>query len=222
MKAMILAAGRGERMRPLTDSTPKPLLLVRGKPLIGWHLEALRRAGVTDVVINTAHLGEQICATLGDGRDYGVVIEYSHEQQGLETAGGIINALPMLGDAPFIVVNGDVFTDFDFSLLTARHGLDALAHLVMVENPAFNTNGDFYLTDEGLIRTEPPGSALTFAGLSVLSPRLFDGLAPGKRPLAPVLRDAIRARQVRGEHHAGRWSDVGTLQRLESVNGGSA
>ncbi|MEW6165155.1 MAG: N-acetylmuramate alpha-1-phosphate uridylyltransferase MurU [Pseudomonadota bacterium] len=215
MKAMILAAGRGERMRPLTDRTPKPLLPVAGKPLIVWQLERLARAGFREIVINHAHLGDQIEAQLGDGDAWSLRIRYSAEPQGaLETAGGIANALPLLGDAPFLVVNGDIYCDWDFS--RARIG-DALAHLVMVGNPAHHPEGDFALTHE---KVSADGTAkLTFSGIGIYRPGLFAGLAPGRpAKLAPLLRAAIAAGRVTGERHGGRWEDVGTPERLAALD----
>jgi MurNAc alpha-1-phosphate uridylyltransferase len=217
MKAMILAAGRGERMRPLTDHTPKPLLPVAGKPLIVWHIEALAKAGITDIIINHAWLGEQIPVALGDGSHWGVHIRYSAEGElGLETGGGIVNALPLLGDEPFLLVNGDVFTQFDFSPLIVR-GLcaDELAYLVLVDNPDHHPQGDFTLTETGQIIDQP---SLTFSGISLLSPRLFDGCTVGKFSLAPLLRQAMIEHRVRGEKHTGLWVDVGTPERLTALD----
>jgi MurNAc alpha-1-phosphate uridylyltransferase len=217
MKAMILAAGRGERMRPLTDHTPKPLLIVGGKSLIVWHIEALAKAGITDIIINHAWLGEQLPAALGDGCRWGVHIRYSAEGElGLETGGGIVNALPLLGDDPFLLVNGDVFTQFDFSPLIAR-GLcaDELAYLVLVDNPDHHPQGDFTLTETGQIIDQ---HSLTFSGISLLSPRLFDGCSLGKFPLAPLLCKAMAAGHIVGGKLAGLWVDVGTPERLQSLN----
>lgn len=217
---MILAAGRGERMRPLTDITPKPLLPVVGKPLIVWHLERLARAGWRDIVINHAHLGDQIEALLGDGAAWGVRIAYSPEPPGaLETAGGIANALPLLtggtGGAPFLVVNGDIFCDWDFARLRSRE-ID-LAHLVLVDNPAHHPGGDFSLVDGKVGAGGTP--QLTFSGIGVYRPELFAGIARGQpAKLAPLLRSAIDAGRVTGERHAGRWVDVGTPQRLAALD----
>lgn len=215
MKAMILAAGRGERMRPLTDVTPKPLLPVAGKPLIVWHLERLARAGFRDIVINHAHLGDQIEALLGDGAAWGARIAYSAEPQGaLETAGGIANALPLLGDAPFLVVNGDIFCDWDFA--RARSG-NALAHLVLVDNPPHHPEGDFAL--DGAKVSAGGTARLTFSGIGIYRPELFAGIACGEpAKLAPLLRDAITAGRVTGEYHRGRWEDVGTPERLAALD----
>ncbi|MBD3766334.1 MAG: nucleotidyltransferase family protein [Gammaproteobacteria bacterium] len=213
MKAMILAAGRGERMRPLTDNTPKPLLMVGGKPLIVWHLEALARAGIQEVIINHAWLGEQIPHALGDGSRWGLTIRYSAEGNlGLETGGGIFNALPLLGDAPFLLVNGDVFTDINLANLVQR-GLaeEMLAHVCLVDNPEHHPQGDFSLSAQGLVSDAP---SLTFAGVSLISPDLFAQCHAGTFPLAPLLRKAMQTHQVSGEHHRGFWLDVGTPERL--------
>ncbi len=213
---MILAAGRGERMRPLTDRTPKPLLPVAGKPLIVWHLERLARAGFRDIVINHAHLGDQIEALLGDGDAWGLRIQYSAEPQGaLETAGGIANALPLLGDDPFLVINGDIFCDWDFTRTNAIN-ID-MAHLVLIDNPPHNLNGDFSLA-EGKVGAG--GTAkLTFSGIGIYRPELFAGIARGQSAkLAPLLRTAIDAGQITGEHHSGRWVDVGTPERLAALD----
>ena len=218
MKAMILAAGKGERMRPLTLHTPKPLLPVGGKPLIQWHMEALRRAGIRQLVINHAWLGQQIEDAFGDGSQLGLDISWSAEEQPLETAGGILRALPLLGDAPFVLVNGDVWTDFAFSSLGLPAG--KLAHLVLVDNPPFKQGGDFLL-QTGLIANpaaHEQAEALTYSGIAVLSPRLFDGLGDGPQPLAPLLRAAAQQGQVSGEYHAGRWIDVGTPERLQQAD----
>ena len=220
MKAMILAAGLGNRMRPLTLHTPKPLLEVGGKPLIVWHIEKLQKIGVTEIVINTAWLGEKLANALGDGSQFGVKILWSHEGEGLETAGGIINALPLLGDEPFILVNGDVWTTMDFaSLLDVQLG-EQQAHLVLVENPPQHLKGDFILSN-GLAYTfeqEQLGEALTYSGIAVLHPRMFVGLENGKRPLAPLLKQAMQQQQVSGEKLQGIWVDVGTPERLEQLD----
>lgn len=225
MYAMILAAGRGERMRPLTDHTPKPLLLAGGKPLIVWHIERLVAAGISDIVINHAHLGIQIEQALGNGRRYGAHIRYSDEGTALETAGGIAHALHLLGDAPFAVVNGDVYCDYDFTYLPQRAATlansDDFAHLVLVDNPAHNPKGDFFL-HAGRLTGSAPGtqhSALTFSGIGLYKPALFAGIARGtKAPLAPLLRERIAQGRVSGEHHRGLWMDIGTPQRLEELD----
>ena len=221
-KAMILAAGRGERMRPLTDHTPKPLLAVGGKALIVWHIERLREAGFGELVINRAHLGHQLEAALGDGSRLGVRIAWSPETRALETAGGIRHALPLLGDAPFVVINGDVFCDADFTRLrTAARALRAdgdLAHLLLADNPDHHPVGDFHLAADGRVHAD--GSPrLTFSGLGAYHPALFAALpdnAPAK--LAPLLREAMRAGKVGGEHLEGRWIDVGTPARLSQLD----
>ena len=221
-RAMILAAGRGERMRPLTDHTPKPLLPVGGKPLIVWHIERLRAAGFTELVINHAHLGHRLEEALGDGAALGVRIAWSPEASALETAGGIRHALPLLGDAPFVVVNGDVFCDADFAALrSAAERLRAdgpLAHLLLVDNPEHHPEGDFHLDSDGLVHADGQ-PRLTFSGLGAYHPALFTDLAdntPAK--LAPLLRAAMNAGKVGGRHHAGRWIDVGTPERLAELD----
>jgi len=216
MKAMILAAGRGERMRPLTDTTPKPLLRAGGRMLIEYHLDNLLRAGITDIVINHAHLGAQIEAALGDGSRYGAHIRYSPEPEGaLETGGGIFQALPLLGSEPFLVVNGDVWTDYPFARLPT--GPAGLAHLVLVGNPPHHPQGDFALTDDGRVEECGP-QRLTFSGISVLRPELFARCGPGRFPLGPLLRRAMAVRQVNGEHYTGGWRDIGTPQRLAELD----
>jgi N-acetyl-alpha-D-muramate 1-phosphate uridylyltransferase len=217
MKAMILAAGRGERMRPLTDHTPKPLLPVGGKPLIFWHLERLARAGFHEIVINHAHLGSQIESALGDGNRFGVRITYSAEDVALETAGGIAHALPWLGEAPFLVVNGDVYTDYDFTQLEAQPMDGVVAHLVLVDNPPQHSGGDFYLKSGRL--AEEGSARLTFSGIGVYRPELFASITPGsKARLAPLLHDAIAAGRATAEHYRGDWVDVGTPERLQALD----
>ncbi|MFO7603733.1 MAG: nucleotidyltransferase family protein [Gammaproteobacteria bacterium] len=212
MKAMILAAGRGERMRPLTDTTPKPLLRVAGRSLIEYHLLRLAEAGLHEVVINLAWLGEQIPAALGNGEAYGLRIEYLHEgAQALETGGGIFNALPLLGEGPFVVINADVWTDYPLRQLPQT--LTGLAHLVLVDNPAHHPQGDFAIDARGYAQAEAD-SKLTFSGLGVYAAALFAGCAAGVFPLAPLLRAAMARGQVSAEHYRGRWSDVGTPARL--------
>ena len=213
---MILAAGRGERMRPLTDATPKPLLEVGGKPLIAWLIEALARAGFHELVNNVSHLGARVESALGDGRRWNMRIRYSHELEALETAGGIANALPLLGPDPFVVVNGDVHTDFDFSTLTPPQG-DALAHLVLIDNPSHHPAGDFALQN-GRIALDG-AQRYTFSGIGVYDPSLFAGIPAGtKCQLAAVLKPNIAAGRVSGEHFAGRWCDVGTPERLKALD----
>lgn len=221
MKAMILAAGRGERMRPLTDRTPKPLLPVGGQPLIVWHIRRLAAAGVREIVINHAWLGEQIEQTLGDGARYGVRIDYSREGTGLETAGGIATALPLLGDAPFMVINGDILTDADLSGLMARgDNLSGMAHLLLVSNPAHHPQGDFGLCADGCLSPDTAhGTPLTFSGIGLYHPALFADTAPGKpAPLAPLLRTAMAQGQISGQRHDGLWLDVGTAERLAQAD----
>lgn len=213
MKAMILAAGKGERLRPLTLHTPKPLVRAGGMPLIEYHIRALADAGFDELVINHAWLGEQIEAYLGDGSGLGVHIAYSPEGEPLETGGGIHRALPLLGHEPFLVVNGDIWTDYDFQNL--RRPLEGLAHLVLVDNPKHHPSGDFSLI-EGYVRDDP-SEALTYSGIAVLAPQLFDGCVPGAFKLAPLLRKAMAIGKVGGEHYCGRWVDVGTHERLAEV-----
>lgn len=217
MKAMILAAGRGERMRPLTDHTPKPLLPVGGEPLIVRIVRALARAGVADIVVNISHLGEQIERALGTGAAYAVGIRYSREAVALETAGGIALALPLLGEEPFIVVNADICTDYDFARLRGRVGGGTRAHLVLVDNPEHHARGDFAL-EAGRVR-ESGEPCLTFAGIGVYDPALFACVERGSRhQLAPLLRAAMAGDAVSGERHAGYWSDVGTPARLAEAD----
>mgnify|MGYP000116603239 CR=1 FL=1 len=220
MKAMILAAGLGNRMRPLTLETPKPLLAVGGKPLIVWHIEALKTAGVTELVINTAWLGHKLHDALGDGSDYGVSIHWSDENEPLETAGGIQKALPLLGDEPFLLVNGDIWLRYDFKDIVAKSLGDQLAHLLLVANPPQHPNGDFvFHRNSGNTLVLPDGEErYTFAGISLLSPQLFAGLTPGIAPLAPLLRQAIARGRVSGEYHDGAWIDVGTPERLAALD----
>ncbi|AZT85306.1 nucleotidyltransferase family protein [Marinobacter sp. NP-4(2019)] len=218
MKAMILAAGKGERMRPLTLTTPKPLLEAGGSPLIVHHLQHLRRAGFEQVVINHAWLGDQIESALDDGNRFGLCIEYSREDSPLETAGGIVKALPMLvagGDDWFLVINGDIWCDFDLTRLTPPEDADAL--LVLTDNPGHNPGGDFHLRDDGHA-TSDGGDKLTFSGISLLHRRLFEGLPQGPRKLAPILRTAMTENRVRGIRHEGAWMDIGTPDRLRQLD----
>jgi MurNAc alpha-1-phosphate uridylyltransferase len=216
MKAMILAAGRGERMRPLTDHTPKPLLPVAGRPLIVHHLERLQAAGIVEVVINTGHLGEQLPAVLGDGGTWNLRIAWSPEPPGaLETGGGIFQALPLLGSEPFIVVNGDIWTDYP--LIQLLHAPTGLAHLVLVDNPLHHAGGDFALLGDGqVVEHETP--RLTFSGISVLRPALFNECQWGRFPLGPLLRRAMAFGAVSGEHYRGGWRDIGTPERLAELD----
>ena len=219
MKAMILAAGRGERMRPLTDHTPKPLLKVGGKALIVWHIEHLAKAGFKEIVINHAHLGAQIEAYLKDGSEWGVQIQYSPETVALETAGGIANALPLLGSEPFLVVNGDTFTDIDFGTLNLAK--PNLAHLVMVDNPPQHAEGDFVLKNGKLTETGENvlSTKLTFSGVGVYHPNLFARVVRGEAAkLAPLLKAAMAENLVTAQHYQGAWYDIGTPQRLAELD----
>lgn len=218
MKAMILAAGKGERMRPLTLTTPKPLLPAGDKPLIVHHLERLKAAGFRQLVINHAWLGSQIEEELGNGEAFGLAIEYSREDEPLETAGGIVHALPLLtseGDEWFLVINGDIWCDFEPAQLTPPDNADAL--LVMTDNPEHNPTGDFCLHQDGTL-TENGPEMLTFTGISLLNRRLFEGLSPGPRKLAPILRAAMARKQVKGLRHKGAWMDIGTPERLRELD----
>jgi len=227
MNALIFAAGFGQRLRPLTEHTPKPLLPVGGKPLIVWHLEQLAALGICDVIINTSWLAGQFPALLGDGRRWGVRLHYSFEgDTPLETGGGLLNALPLLGDAPFIAVNGDVWSDFDFARLPREPA--GLAHLVLIDNPEHHPHGDFHLRADGQLLADGPNKR-TFSGIGIYRPQLLDNwrVAPGlcagaeqtppRFPLAPLLRAAMARGQVSGEHHTGAWCDVGTRERLAQV-----
>ena len=215
MKAMILAAGKGERLRPLTLHTPKPLVRAGGIPLIEFHVRALAAAGFSELVINHAWLGQQIEDYLGDGSRFGLRIAYSAEGEPLETGGGIFKALPLLGEEPFLVVNGDIWTDYDFAAL--RRPLQGLAHLVLVDNPAHHLSGDFRLQSGGVMDAAAGQTSLTYSGMAVLHPRLFAGCQAGAFKLAPLLRAAMADGQVSGEHFVGRWIDVGTHERLADV-----
>lgn len=216
MKAMILAAGLGERMRPLTDTLPKPLLEVHDKPLIVWHIEKLAKAGFKDIIINIAHLGYKIPETLGNGSAWGVNIIYSDEQKSgaLESAGGIIKALPLLGNEPFLVVNGDIFCDYEFDL-NFNLG-NNLAHLILVPNPAHNPDGDFGLKNACVLNQDD--NKYTFSGIGYYNPKLFKNLVVEKSALAPLLRAEIKNRNISGELFSGIWHDIGTPQRLKEIN----
>lgn len=214
MKGMILAAGRGERMRPLTDQLPKPLLAVGGRPLIVHHIERLKAAGVTELVINHAWLGHKLVEALGDGSQLGVSIVWSAEATALETAGGIVQALPLLGKEPFLVVNGDTWLDVDYRQFTAPSLGEDLAHLWLVDNPPQHPGGDFSLQGDRVV--DRPG--LTFSGVGLYHPRLFAGLTPGARKLAPLLRETMAAGRVGGTHLPGDWRDIGTPERLAQLD----
>ena len=216
---MILAAGLGKRMRPLTLSTPKPLLCVGGKPLIEYHLEALAAAGVREVVINVAYLGEQIKAALGNGQRWQLAIEYSTEPSPLETAGAIAQALPLLGDQPFLLINADIWTDLPLGPLLSISLGDALGHLVLVNNPEHHPQGDFSIAAGRLLERREP--AYTFSGVSVLHPQLI-ATYPQRRacfPLVEVFREGIAQGQLTAQHYGGRWCDVGTVERLRGLDG---
>lgn len=212
---MILAAGRGQRMRPLTDSTPKPLLKVAGKMLIEYHLEKLKAAQITEVVINHAWLGEKIEKALGDGSKYGLNIQYSAEIEALETAGGIINALALLGNEPFVVLNADIYCEYN--LVNLPSSLSALAHIILVDNPAHHSEGDFVLSREGKAEAEGENK-LTYSGIGLYQPNLFKEYANAKQALAPILRKAMQTGEVSAEHYTGVWHDIGTPERLNELN----
>jgi len=216
MKAMLLAAGRGERLRPLTDAVPKALVEAGGKPLIGWHLERLARAGFAEAVINVSHLGERIVERLGDGARYGMRLSYSRERERLETAGGIANALGLLGPAPFLLVNADVYCECDFSRLKQVPLGERLAHLVLVPNPPHRAKGDFSL--RGGVVGEAPAPRYTYSGVALMRPELVAPVKPGdKAPLAPLLYDAAARGVLGGELYEGLWQDVGTMERLAEL-----
>ncbi|WP_448678892.1 N-acetylmuramate alpha-1-phosphate uridylyltransferase MurU [Pseudomonas nicosulfuronedens] len=217
MKAMILAAGKGERLRPLTLHTPKPLVRAGGVPLIEYQLRALRRAGFHQLVINHAWLGQQIEDHLGDGSAFGVSIHYSPEGEPLETGGGIFKALPLLDGDAFVIANGDIWTDFDYASLQSALGDDDLVHLVLVDNPGHHARGDFCLMDGRVSDYREGQPSLTYSGIAILRPELFEGCEPGAFKLAPLLRQAMEAGRVSGVHHRGRWIDVGTHERLAEV-----
>ncbi len=228
MKALIFAAGLGERMRPLTNHTPKPLLQAGGKRLVEWHLEKLAAIGVREVVINTSWLAEQFPRTLGDGSRWGLSLAYSYEgATPLETGGGMLHALPLLGEAPFLLVNGDVWSDYDFARLPREP--EGLAHLVMVDRPPQATQGDFALDVDGRVRSDG-ANRLTYSGIGVYRPQLLDGWhahsrdagaveTPPRFRLAPILRAHMAQGRITGEHHRGRWTDVGTPERLAGLDG---
>jgi len=216
MKAMILAAGHGKRMRPLTNQLPKPLLKVYDKPLLVWHIENLQRAGFRDIIINIGWYGYKIPETLGDGTQWGVTLHYSDEQQSgaLETAGGIAKALPLLGTEPFLVVNGDTWCDYPYPAMTLAD--NDLAHLILINNPEHNLTGDFYLSNRRITDRKDQKTGLTFSGIGYYRPELFKTINPAgeKAALAPLLRTAMSAGKVSGEHYQGIWHDIGTPERL--------
>ena len=217
MKAMILAAGRGERLRPLTDTVPKPLVVAGGKPLVEWHLQRLAAAGIREIVINVSHLAHAIEAHLGDGRRWGLSIAYSREPQALETAGGIAQARPLLGDAPFLLVNADVWCDADLGRLARAPLATDAAHLLLVRNPDFRPQGDFSLAGGRVGNDAAP--RYTYSGLALVAPRLVDGIAAGTgAPLGPLLRAAASRGELSGTLHEGAWSDVGTAERLAALD----
>ncbi len=216
MKAMILAAGRGERMRPLTDKTPKPLLPIGNKPLIQYTIENLVSSGYVEIIINLAHLGQQIKNHFGNGQTLGANIEYSFEgESGLETAGGIIKALPLLGNHPFLVINGDIASDFPLSSLRNKN-ID-LAHLVLIKNPEHHPQGDFCLAGNGLL-SEHGADKLTYSGIGLYHPKLFAQIIPGKLKLGSLLRQVMPDKKISGEKFNGFWMDIGTPQRLQELN----
>ncbi len=229
MKALVFAAGLGERMRPLTLHTPKPLLPVGGKPLIAWHLERLAALGITDVVVNTAWLAEQFPTALGDGRRWGLRLHFVHEgATPLETGGGMLNALPLLGDAPFLVVNGDVWTDVDFAALPAEP--EGEAHLVMVDNPAQHPQGDYRLDAAGRLHHDRAGACLTYAGIGVYRPSILadwrtvigetadSQRRPPRFSIVPLQKHFMAQGRISGQHHRGQWTDVGTVERLQALD----
>lgn len=220
MKAMILAAGLGSRMRPLTDHTPKPLLNAGGKPLLVHHIERLAQAGFSELVINVSHLGQQIVSYCGDGSRWGVSIAISTEVEPLETAGGIVQALPLLGDEPFVVINGDIWTDYPLARLkTLLSLLEGQAHLVMVDSPPQHPLGDFLLDEGGRVKVRSAQAVgLTYAGIGVYSAGFFAGIAPGRLALRPLLDTAITRERLLGEHFQGQWEDIGTPERLAALN----
>ena len=224
MKAMILAAGEGRRMRPLTDLTPKPLLEVAGKPLIEHHIARLGAAGFSEVVVNVSHLGHQLVDFLGDGSQWRITISISEEQTPLETAGGIIQALPRLGDAPFLLVNGDVFSDYPFAQLRETAPAERGAHIVLVPNPEHHPLGDFALQNgcvghrSSALPAAGDPMVATYSGIGVYDPALFADCVPGRHPLKPLLDEAIARASLSGELYEGVWEDVGTPKRLTALN----
>ncbi len=217
MRAMILAAGRGMRLRPLTDTCPKPLLPVHGKPLIEYHLENLQKAGVREVVINVSYLKHQIRAHLQQGERFGVNIQYSEEPEALETGGGIFQALPLLGQEPFILLNADIITQYPLISLVHAPLIDHLAHLVLVPNPPEHPAGDFALSAKQYVLQQSNPNPWTYSGMAKLSPHLFDGCVPGKYSLIPLYLKAMDTQQVTGEVYTGEWVDIGSLERYQEV-----
>ena len=227
MKAMVLAAGEGRRMKPLTDVAPKPLLTVAGRPLIEHHIVGLRDAGVTEIVVNVSYLGQQLVEFLGDGSRWGIELTVSKEAAPLETAGGIVQALPCLGDQPFLLVNGDIYTDFPFATLKQVSLIAGGGYLVLVPNPFHHPEGDFCLYGQRLASVEDAASAggsgastqsLTYSGIGLYDPQLFAAEAPGKKPLRPLLDRAVAGELLQGELYSGVWEDIGTPERLASIN----
>ena len=214
MRAMIMAAGKGKRLRPLTETVPKPLITVHDKPLIVYHLENLKRANIQEIIINVSHLGHKIEEALGNGESFGLTIAYSKESEPLEVGGGILQALPLLGNEPFMVINGDIFTDFPLSNLPQQ--IQNLGHLVMVPNPSHHPKGDFGLNGNLIIDAKEE-KKMTYSGIAILHPKLFEKSPPGILPLAPILKTAIEQKALTGEEYTGLWSDVGTLERLEKL-----
>ncbi len=216
MKAMILAAGRGERMRPLTNVTPKPLLEVHAKPLIVWHIEKLAQAGFEEIIINIAHLGHKILSALGNGEQWGIKLTYSDEREegALESAGGIIKALPLLGDAAFLLVNGDVWSDYAFD--TGFDLGEDDAHLILVPNPPQHTKGDFTLKKGRVL--DNTDDSKTYSGIAYYNPKMFKDLPYGRSALAPLLREAMHQNKISGTLHSGIWEDIGTPERLNKIN----
>jgi len=217
VQALILAAGKGERMRPLTLAKPKPLLEVCGLSLIEHHLIQLKKAGFSRIIINVSWLAQQIMQKLGDGQQYGVEIRYSYEgQEPLETGGGIVKAMPLIGDKPFLVVNGDIKTSIDFSTLALP--ADSLAHLVLVKNPAHNSQGDFAIESNAQLNYGNIENKLTYSGVGLYHPDLFQSCEIGKYSVVPILKQAMQSQQVTGEFFAGQWDDIGTIERLIEIN----
>ena len=215
MKTMILAAGKGSRLAPLTDTVPKPMLPVAGKPLIQWQVEALARAGVKEIVINLHHLGEQIVDHLGDGTTYGLAISYSWEQQLLETGGGIVNALAFFDNAPFWLLNGDIWTDFDFATLPRDLNPPDLAHIIVTPTPTYRETGDFEFSDG---RVTARGQSFVYCGIAVLKPELFEGLTTGHFSLRDVYFKLVAAGAMSGQVHPGQWQDIGTVDEYNAIN----